>query len=173
LPRGFRLSSSTGTIAGTTLSTGTFSLTVRVRDAAGATATKALSLTVSVSSSGGGGGGGGGQTGVDLSGSWTSARRNLKGTPRVTAVFALAATGAPGTVVPEVVVRCTLLSSTGATLGEQLLTVSSLAVGQTRSLTLQWTGLAGSGMTVRASIDPDGVVAETNESNNLATRAVA
>ncbi len=171
LPRGFGLGSSTGTLAGTTLATGTFSFTVRVRDAAGGIATRAFTLTVSSTPSGGGGGGG--QTGVDLSGAWTSARRNTKGTPGVSAVFALTATGASGTVVPQVAVRCTLLSSTGATLGEQLVTVSSLGVGQTRSLTLQWPGQTGSGMTVRATIDPDGLVTETNESNNLATRAVA
>jgi thermitase len=170
LPRGLSLSPSTGAIAGTPYATGTSSFTVRVRDAAGATATKAFTLTVSSTSSGGGGDG---QTGVDLSGTWTSATRTSKGTAGVTAVFRLTATGASGTVVSQAVVRCTLLSSTGATLGEQLVTVSSLGVGQTRYLTLQWPGQSGSGMTVRATIDPDNLVAETNESNNLAARAVA
>ena len=46
LPRGLKLTSRTGTIAGTTKNTGTFRVTVRVRDALGASSTKTLVLTV-------------------------------------------------------------------------------------------------------------------------------
>jgi thermitase len=150
-PAGITLSSA-GTLSGTPTTAGSATFTVRVTDANNQTATKTLSITIAPAPPPPGGV-------PDLTGTWGNM---VKTSTKVSGTFALSLSGAP---VSSVTVRLQLLSSSGTVLRQTDMVVTDLAVGS-RNLAVEWQGVSGTNLKVRAIIDPSNAVAESNETNN-------
>jgi hypothetical protein len=149
------LGASTGSLSGAPTAAGTFGFTVRVTGADGLSATRTLSISVATAP----------VVKPDLSGSWILATRTSS---TVHAELRLTLANAS---VAQVTVRFQLLSWFGSVLSTKTTTLSSLMPGQ-RVLTADWTGSVGSARSVRATIDPSNLVAESNEQNNTVTRTL-
>jgi hypothetical protein len=155
LPNGLTLSSG-GALGGTPTAAGTSSFTVRVTDANGQIGTRALSIAVTAPPSTPGT--------ADLTGSWTKAK---KGTGKVKGDYSLVVSGASAS---GVVVRFQLFAN-GFLVSQQDRHLGTLTPG-TRLIEIEFIGTWPGTLTVRAIVDPSGAIAESNELNNQADRAV-
>ncbi len=157
LPAGLTLDPGTGRIHGVPTTGGSASFAVQVTDASGATATRSLALSVFPAST------------LDLTGSWTRiATVTRRGATTVTGSFSLRASGGGGT---GVTVALSIVDARGSTVATQTRTVKSVSPAGGVSLSVRWRG-PYRGLTAVAVIDPQGTIAELDETNNRASAPI-